>query len=303
MTMPNFLLIGAPKAGTTSLYRYLSEHPQIYMSPMKAPNFFALEGEALNYQGPRDHTKNYITDLKNYCSLFDGVVNETAIGEASPWYLYMPKSSERIHHYIPNVKLIAVLRNPVDRAYSQFLSHVQRDFEPLNDFAQALDAEKDRIEDNWSPRWFYKERGFYYRQLKPYFDRFDSSQIRVFVYEDIREDYSKVLASIFEFLEVKKDFKPNLSQKYNTTKSHKNRKLFRFFSGKNSLKSALRPFFTPSQRTRIVSTLMQLNTGPKTKLSSELRDRLISEYREDILGLQDLIQRDLSCWLTLDAKK
>ena len=300
MTMPNFLIIGAPKAGSTSLYRYLSEHPQIYMSPVKQPKFFAFEGEKVNYQGPKDAFKPYVTDLGTYHSLFEGVSDEIAIGEASSWYLYIPKSSERIYHHIPEAKLIAILRDPVDRAYSNFLSQVQLDYEPFNDFAKALDAEPIRIKKNWSPRWHYKQRGFYYQQLKPYFQKFNSKQIRIYLHQDLSNNRQKMLTDIFQFLGVDNTFEPDLSRKYNVTKSPRNRKLFQFFSKPNIIKAMFRPFFTPDQRTRIVSKLTQLSTRPKPSLSLEIRERLISEYREDILSLQDLIQRDLSSWLALE---
>ena len=87
MTKPNFLITGAPKAGTSSLYNYLNEDPQIYMSLIKEPKFFALEGENVDFQGPQDYIKDYITDIETYCGLFNNLKQEIAIGEASPWYL------------------------------------------------------------------------------------------------------------------------------------------------------------------------------------------------------------------------
>ena len=123
MTMPNFLIIGAMRAGTTSLYHYLKQHPQVYMSPVKEPRFFALEGEKPDPGRPTDERlmNHSITDIEAYRALFQAVSKETAIGEASPLYLYSPKAPERIRHYIPDAKLIAVLRDPVERAYSHFL--------------------------------------------------------------------------------------------------------------------------------------------------------------------------------------
>lgn len=297
MTMPNFLIIGAPKAGTTALYNYLKEHPQIYMSPIKEPKFFALEGEEINFQGPRDMTKDYITDIESYRNLFKNVSNEIAIGEASPWYLHIPQSSQRIHHYIPDVKLIAILRNPVERAYSQFLSLVQRDFEPLTDFGQALAAEAERISNNWSPRWYYKERGFYYTQLQPYFNLFNRDQIKIFLYEDLKSDSSGLVKEVFNFLGVDNTFTPNISRKHNVTRVPKNRSLYRLISQPNPIKSLLRPFLPPNLRRDITSKLTDISVKSKPDIKPEIRHRLIEEYREDILRLQDLIQRDLSQWL------
>jgi Sulfotransferase family len=170
--MPNFLIIGAAKSGTTSLYHYLNQHPQIYMSPEKEPEFFALEGRKLDFDGPdgkevinRRIQRNRPTNIEEYRALFEGVSGETAIGEASPWYLYSVQAPSRISYYIPGVKLIAVLRNPVERAYSLFLYLRLRGQEPLSDFSQALQAEEVRKRDNWEWWWYYKDVGFYHAQL------------------------------------------------------------------------------------------------------------------------------------------
>jgi hypothetical protein len=193
MTMPNFLIIGAMKSGTTALYHYLRQHPQVYMSPKKEPRFFALEAERLYLDRTDDQkplqTLSSVADIEAYRALFEGVSKEVAIGEASHWYLYSPRLRESeqhyipevIKHYTPSVKLIAVLRNPAERAYSQFLHFVRSGLEPLTDFAQALREEEARKRNNW-PFENYLSRGFYYDQLKRYFDRFAHDQIKVYLY-------------------------------------------------------------------------------------------------------------------------
>ena len=122
MTLPNFLIIGAAKAGTTSLYRYLEQHPDVFMSEFKEPRFFALENDPLDYRGPNDPAAHceYKT-LEAYETLFAGVRNERAAGEASTLYLYHEDAAERIRHYVPDMKMIAVLRHPVEQAYSNLL--------------------------------------------------------------------------------------------------------------------------------------------------------------------------------------
>ena len=178
MAMPNFILFGAGRSGTTSLYHYLKQHPQIYLSPTKEPRFFAFEGRALSFQGPGDEeriNKSSTTDLKSYQAHFDGVRNEKAIGEGSVSYLYYARAAERIRYHIPTAKLIALLRHPADRAYSNFLS--LQELEPAKNFAQALQEESSRVRSNWGHVWHYARRGYYYAQLKPYFDTFDRGQI------------------------------------------------------------------------------------------------------------------------------
>jgi len=179
--MPNFLIIGAMKSGTTSLYHYLKQHPQIYMSPVKEPKFFALEGEPFysdsRGSGGLARIKG-IRELKSYQEQFEGVSHEIAIGEASPLYIYVPKAVERIKYYIPEAKLIAILRHPVDRAYSHFLHWIQRGLEPLDsNFESVIREEEIRISQDWSPNWHYKQRGSYYQQLKRYYENFNREQI------------------------------------------------------------------------------------------------------------------------------
>ena len=143
MTLPNFLIIGSAKGGTSSLHYYLRQHPQIFMPDLKEPRFFALEGGILNFQNP-DSAINYnsITTLREYESLFANVTNELGIGEASPLYLYSEKAARRIKHYVPDAKLMVILRNPVDRAFSCYTHLLREGYETLS-FEAALKAESE----------------------------------------------------------------------------------------------------------------------------------------------------------------
>ncbi len=299
MTMPNFLIIGAAKSGTTALYEYLKQHPQIYMSPHKEPRFFALEGESLNFQGPGDKDRfRFVTDLNEYQALFDDVSDEIAIGEASPWYLYVPKAAERIKHHIPDAKLIVILREPVHRAYSNYIHAIREGLEPLDDFAEAMEAEEQRIREHWSYRWHYKQKGFYYSQLKRYFELFNRNQIKVYFYDDFKENPIDLLQDIFRFLGVNDRFVPDLSQKHNVSGIPKNYLLDKSLMRGNFLKKVLTFLFPFKQlRRQLKHRLMQWNLRKKPPLDSALYRRFKEEYREDILKLQDLLQMDLSRWL------
>ncbi len=297
--MPNFLIIGAPKGGSTALYQYLREHPQIYMSPIKEPKFFALEGEKADFQGPDDWKKDYVTELAAYQDLFKDVSNEIAVGEASPGYLHSSKASERIKHHIPNAKLIAILRDPVDRAFSHFTSLVSQNLEPLTDFSEAMSAETERIQNNWSPRWCYKQRGFYYSQLKRYFNLFDRNQIKVYLYEDFKKNSLGVVQDAFSFLGVDNAFIPNVDHKHNVTHTRKNKALHGLINQENPIKSTLRPLLPTKLRQQVAIKFKKMNQGEKPQLSPEVRRQFVEIYREDILKLQDLINRDLSNWLEI----
>lgn len=296
MTMPNFLIIGAAKSGTTALYHYMKQHPEIYMPSLKEAEFFAFEDEVLDFCGPGDMPRDSITSLAAYQAQFQAVSGETAIGEASPVYLYSPKASERIHYHIPNAKLIAILRAPVERAYSQFLMFIRDGRETTFDFSTALREEENRCDKGWAWGWRYMGLGFYYVQLKRYFDKFDSSQIKVYLYEDLSDRPMEVLQSIFQFLEVDESFTPDISTRHNISGMPKNKILHTFLTKQNLVKAALSPLLPGDLRKQIVVKLKSQNFS-KPQLSPEIRSQLVAVFREDILQLQDLIQRDLSSWL------
>ena len=301
MVMPNFLIIGAAKAGTTSLYKYLEMHPQVYMSPIKEPRFFAVYEENLDFQGPGDLTRYYLVkDLETYRALFDEVTDEIAIGEASTWYLYLPKAAERIKQHIPDVKLIAILREPVARAYSHFWHSIRENIEPITDFTQAMEAEAERIENNWSQHWHYRQRGFYYAQLNYYYDLFEPKQIKVCLYDDLVSDPITMMQDIYRFLGVDDTFIPNTDKKYNVAAIPKNQTVAKLMKRSRFLKTVISPLI-PSQKLRlqIKDNILKLNLRSQPKLEPTVRKKFIEEYREDIFKLQDLIHKDLSQWLEI----
>ncbi|MEM4847383.1 MAG: sulfotransferase [Thermosphaera sp.] len=296
--MPNFLILGTAKAGTTALYYYLAQHPQIFMSPLKEPGFFAFEGERPKFQGPKDRVginRKVVVHLEEYRKLFAGVLDEKAVGEASPWYLYSVRAHERIRHHTPNARLIAVLRNPIDRAYSHFMHLVRDGREPLDDFAQAVQSEEARIAANWAYHWHYVRAGFYYEQIKRYADTFDRCQIKVYLYDDLDANPMNVLADIFSFLEVDEAFVPDVSVRYNVSGIPQNGFLRWYFTAPSSVKAVFKSLTpTPLWRAAVRHKNKRL---VKPQLPLELRDQLKAVYQEDILRLQDLMEKDLSAWL------
>jgi len=301
MTMPNFFLIGAQKAGTTSLYSYLKQHPQIYMSPIKEPFFFDHEidsrGEVVRekFGGPvTPHVK--FADIREYRTLFRGVSGEKAIGEASVLYIYAPGTAERIKRYVPEAKLIALLRNPADRAYSAFLHAVRIGREPLTDFAQALREEDDRIWYNWHYQFHYRNRGLYYAQLKRYFEVFGREKVGVWLYEDLSNDPIGVVQSVLRFLGVNDTFTPDISRKHNPSRIPKSefaRFTIRLMNTTLPVVSKVSPPASEGFR-QLVNSRILAESPP---IDPEIRKQLREGYRKDILKLQELIGRDLSVWL------
>ena len=295
--LPDFLIIGAAKSGTTSLYRYLSQHPDVFTSPVKEPNFFAFAGEKVDFQGPGDAQNANawsVTTLDKYRALFDEADDTAVAGEASFTSLYMPAAPACVQRHCPDVKLIALLRDPAERAYSSFAFRLQAGHEPCFDFETALNCEETRIRQNWSPAWHYQRLGFYYAQLVRYYERFSKDQIRVYLYEDLAADARRVTCDAFEFLGVDPTFEPDVSKQHNRSGISKFGPLRWLIRSRNPVRAAARTLTTLKMRKRIAGFLLNWT---KRSIPPHAERRLRRLYRSDILALQDLIQRDLSHWL------
>jgi hypothetical protein len=299
--LPTFLLIGAAKSGTTSLYKYLKQHPQIFMSGLKEPNYLAFGDRDIAFGNPKDNkflNRVAVKDLPSYARLFADATDERAIGEASGSSLYMPGAHRRIRQLLPAVKLIAVLRDPVERAYSQFLYFRGLGAEPVRRFERAVSLEARRIEQRWAPYWFYTANGFYHRQLKPFVDTFGADRIRVYLYEDLVTRPRDILADMFRFLDVDDRFRVDLTVRHNVSQIPLNRI-------PDALKAmmpwwhAIEPSAPPRVRNAIKAfgrDLLRRNTGRGAPIRPEFRKHLQAVFREDTARLQDLIGRDLTSW-------
>lgn len=288
MALPNFIVIGAYKSGTTSLYHYLRQHPEIFMSRLKEPNFFAHEKKA---EMMREEGKEVrvIDNMDSYQDLFKKVTNEKAIGEASPIYLGTPLAAQRIKETIPDVKLIAILRQPVDAFYSDHNMRIRESRKLENDFRERFKDIENRI------RSGIISGPMYYSQLKTYYDLFDASQIKVYLFEDLLKDSSTVFQDIFRYLGVDDTFRPDMSQTYNPGGLPKNQRLGEILT--NLLKKKKLINKVPLLRKALLR-LQQANTVKFPPLSPDLRRELTSIFREDIQNLQKLIGRDMNAWLS-----
>ncbi len=296
MTLPNFLIIGAQKGGTSALYDALKLHPQIWMSPGKEPAFFAATDGVPAFDGPPYRTR-WITDLDVYEALFAGGAQARAIGEASTLYSFWhtDQTAAAIQNYAPDMRLLAILRQPAERAYSAFHFVRQQGMEPLADFQEALRAEKSR--GRWHPTFRYAQNGKYSIHLKPYFERFPRAQIRIYLYEDWNNDPEGVIRDICRFLEIDEMFIPAMAARRNVTRITRSEALKIFLKRPHPLKALLRPLLPARWRKNMVKQMHRWNESPLPPLNPALRRELTESYRKDILKLQDLIGRNLSHWL------
>jgi hypothetical protein len=287
MTLPNFAIIGVAKGGTTSLYRYLEQHPEVYMCPVKGTNFFGYQ-DALDWRWPEEGDPPKLrhfqaTTLADYEALFAGATDEIAIGEASPQYLHCPTAARRIREAIPDIKLIASLRNPADRAWSGFLMRTRRG-EAVESAYLELTRDSSHVKE-----------GFYYHRMKRYFDNFAREQIKVFLFEDFKRDTSQIVVELLDFLGVDNGFVPDTSTRHNTAGVPKNRLLNRIYFNPKVVRTA--SSILPDSMKEVAKGIRQRNLETPPQFPADLRAQLLRGYREDILRLQDLIDIDLSGWL------
>ncbi|MCB0058837.1 MAG: sulfotransferase [Caldilinea sp.] len=298
---PTFLVIGAYKAGTTSIHHYLKQHPQVFMSQRKEIRFLTYAGHERLPLSPVEFASLPwpVQTLPAYEALFAEAMETQDRGDVSPSYLeYAEQSIIGIRAFVPEAKLIAILRQPADRAYSNHLFHVRVEQEEELEFRSVLrfEAEGRVRRVNGLPRANIA-RGFYYEALQCYFQAFPREKIRVWLYEDLRADAAGLMRKIFRFLAVDETFTPDVSIRYNAaqwprlpippTATKRLRRLvgpFMRLLSKDLHRSASKHYRT-------------LSYTQAPELDPALRSELTALYRDDILRTQDLIGRDLGHWL------
>ncbi len=204
VAVPDFFVIGAPKAGTTALHAALAQHHQLYLSPVKEPKFFLCDGPPPERGGPGDaHSyREWIWRIEDYEQLFADAPAGTLTGESTPFYLSDLSAQERIRASVPHARLIVILRDPVDRAYSNW-AHLWADgLEPIGDFLEACAEEPRRRQAGWAPFWRYCETGLYGRQLEHLFTLFPRDQVHIIRYLSLVEEPQATLDGVCRFLGV-----------------------------------------------------------------------------------------------------
>ncbi len=296
MSLPNFLIIGAAKSGTTSIAEYLDQHPDVFICPGKEPSYFALAGQTLPPPGPaipvvmhKLYYSQCVTDYRSYTSLFQSVRSETAIGDASVRYLYFPEAPIRIKEAIPDVRIIAILREPVARLYSHYCMNVQFQFEPLS-LPEAIAAEMSRREASWGWDWHYVNAGHYSKQLQRYYELFSREQIKVFLYEDFVTKPLGVIQEICRHIGVNEHFVPDMSSRGKVAFQPKNRAVDRWLHWPRTAHSGIWRFI-PRQPQSLINRIAQWNRKPVPKLDSQLRQEISVLFREDVAELEDLLGR------------
>jgi hypothetical protein len=295
--LPNFLIIGAGRSGTTSLYEYVRRHPDVFMSEVKEPGYFAYMDGSLPTRGRHAEwvRRNAVITREGYEKLFMKADSSTAVGEASPIYLVHPAAPDRIRQALPAVRLIAILRHPVDRAHAAWCGLLRDGDEPSPTIEEALSLEETRLHDGWTPSIGLVRNGLYAQALSRYYERFPRERIRVYLHDDLLRDPRGLLSDLFTFLGVDPAFVPDVSQRYASTGMVRNPFLRSLWRNTRTARRVLRPFLP--RRWSDAGFAWLTRDLVKPPLVPATRALLMERFRPDIVALQTLIGRDLSAWL------
>lgn len=316
MNKPNLFIVGTAKAGTTALHDVLDKHPKIQMCPVKEPNYFSKDIEIENFcLDQKNRFKNqsvkfeqdgkvkprhklYVKDLDLYMRLFADFNDKSAqyIGESSVSYLYSKVAAEQIYSFNSQAKIIIILRDPIDRAYSHFLMDTKVGRNKSMNFIEAVELDLKSPTKDWENDHLYIDLGLYYLQVKRYLELFPRKNILILNYDEFKLDNKKVLDIIGRFLGVT-DLSENTSiQKKNIAKVPRNALIKRLFRS-NRVKQISRKIFS----SRIRSTLKnQLLTSRKVPLlNAEDRALLLPYFLNDIEQLENLLNREFKSWKSI----
>ena len=300
MQLPNFLVVGAPRSGTTSIYEYLSEHPEIYLPVKKELHYFTHDYLAKNSNGPKDMEMWYCKTLDEYKTFFQTIPSSArAVGDVSPSYLFFPECIPKIKELLgEDVKIIMILRNPIERAFSNYLHMVRLQRETLN-FFDALNAEEERLAKGWRNIWLYKRHSLYYEKVKRYIEEFGSSKVKVVLHDDFANNTLETMQDVYRFLDVAAEFVPkNINIIYGKSGSYKNR-LVEFLIRPHPIKSFAKPFVL-KKVLRIVKNFQVSHIGHNMKTEILQDDHCIAflqqYFKKNINQLEHLLQVDLSMW-------
>jgi len=276
-------IVGAPKSGTTSLYYYLNEHPEILMSSEKEPDYFS-DKEILDqglYYG-----KSRIDSLIKYNNLFSKRDKEKFLGDASVSYLFYPEVSKRIKEYNPESKIIIMLRDPIDRAFSHYLMDYR-----LGLTSKSFEEEfKNQESLNFQQHFLL---GNYYNQVKKYLEVFETENVHIIWYSDFKQNTEKELQKVIKFIGLNTDFKVDFNKVYNSFSMPKNNIIRKIYSVVWIRK--ILTFIFSKKLVNLIKSIL-FNKGGKPKLSEKSREVLFSYYKSDIEDLEQLLSVNLSRW-------
>lgn len=305
MALPDFLIAGVPKAGTTALHAALVRHPDLYLSAVKEPKFFLSDGPPPMTGGPGDVQtyQEHIWRRADYEALFDPAPPGALRGEATPFYLHDLAAHDRIHRLVPHARLILLLRDPVDRAHSNWTHLWNAGLESEADFLAACRAEPQRRAAGWAAFWHYVDLGRYGRQIEHLYRVFPREQVLLLRYRDLKDEPARTLDTVCAFLGVRTGLLDAIP------KENVNRHVVQDNAVNGALRAMLRAGGRFGHRFPVplrlaargpLLTVLHRRTGARPVTTPEERAALLPHFSDDIALLQDVTGRSYDDWLSVD---
>jgi len=297
MTRPNFLVVGGARCGSTALCTFLGRHPDVFVTPVKEPTFFVFDGRPPAFTGPGDDGLNRMvcTDWDDYEALFADAGDCAAVGEGSVFYLHRPEVLPRIDHDLPGVKTIAILRDPVERAFSAFSQMVREGREPETDFLRAVEQEDERQAAGWEWIWEYTGGSRYADRVERLLDVFGRDRVLLLRYDEFEADQDRVLASTFDYLGVDPHVDVGAAERINASGRPRSRRLQAFLTKPSRLKDRLRPI-VPDTLWQTTYWKLQNRNLATMNLDPRHRAKLVGRFTDDVRRLEGLTGWDLAAW-------
>ncbi|MEY4767809.1 MAG: hypothetical protein RL637_448 [Pseudomonadota bacterium] len=292
MKYPDFFIVGAMKSATTSVYQALAQHPQLYLSPIKEPNYFC--NDIIQTRIQQQDSWNYIPTIEAYLALFNQANSTQKCGEASVSYLLSHIAAEKIYQANPQAKIIMILRNPIQRAYSHYQMACAFGIE-TESFSSAIRRPIIQypymIYQHWN---LYLMAGLYYAAVKRYLDYFPAQQVSIIFYDQLQKQFQQILFNICHQLEVSPELLPNSIPFSMTAKqarfSYLNRYLYQ-----SGIKKSLSVYLPRSWINFFKNYYYQPIHSPQISITDQ--HFLQQFFADDILNLSQLLNTDLTDWL------
>jgi hypothetical protein len=301
VALPNFFVAGAPKAGTTALHAALARHPELWMSAVKEPKFFLTDGPPPPQGGPGDAktSRENVWRRADYEALFDGAPPGALLGESTPFYLYSQAAQQRIRALVPDARMIVVLRDPIERAHSNWTHLWSAGLDPIDDFVEACDAEDRRIAAGWADFWRYKRLGLYGAQIQHLYSVFPADQVLLLRYRELLGNPVGALNRICLFLGVSQGLISDLPRENVTAhpdQTRRHRYLSKLLRAGTAITAALPRHSARVMIDKLEGSLQQ-GAAPRRPPTWAQRQALMPFFESDVRLLEDITGDDFSAWL------
>ncbi|GAB3200123.1 hypothetical protein GCM10027261_31430 [Geodermatophilus arenarius] len=301
--LPQFVLAGAPKAGTTALHAALATHPGLYLSPVKEPKYYLTDGgppPRSGQRGPGDahSAREWVWRRADYLRLFDGAPPGTVRGESTPFYLYDRAAHRRLAADVPGVRVVAIVRDPVDRAWSNWV-HLRADgLEPEADFATAVEREESRAAAGWAPFWHYRGLGRYGEQLRDLYSVLPREQVLLLRYRQLVDSPRETLDRVSAFLGVEPGVAHTVAPE-NVKPYVADTPRYRALARVTRAGAALGAYAPPQvwrQVSRPLLAALHAQRAPRPPMPVEVRREVLAPLLPDVALLEELTGESFDDW-------